>query len=151
VGANSLFFKIAGAKAPIAPVLNTPLITWLTLTGIQFLNGPWVSGKLFFPWANFWRWKNFHTWNSAHSEILYLPPIFCKFNEIKGWIVICRKKILLRTLLMLDTKYQFLKNSLSSHKTLKNRLLYFHIWISGNNFALNIHTLNSCRILFWAT
>ena len=24
-GANSLFFKIAGAKAPIAPVLNTPL------------------------------------------------------------------------------------------------------------------------------
>ena len=24
-GANSVFFKIAGAKAPIAPVLNTPL------------------------------------------------------------------------------------------------------------------------------
>ena len=24
-GANSIFFKIAGAKAPIAPVLNTPL------------------------------------------------------------------------------------------------------------------------------
>ena len=23
---------------------SIPLITWLTLTGIQFLDGPWVSG-----------------------------------------------------------------------------------------------------------
>ena len=28
-GANSLFFKIAGAKAPVAPVLNTPLLVLL--------------------------------------------------------------------------------------------------------------------------
>ena len=39
-----------------------------------------LGGKLFFPWANFWRffqplgWRNFHTWNPAHSEIPYFFP-----------------------------------------------------------------------------
>ena len=30
--------------------ISIPLITWLTLTGIQFPNGPWVSGMETSPW-----------------------------------------------------------------------------------------------------
>ena len=29
--------------------ISIPFITWLTLTGIQFLNGPWVSGMEISP------------------------------------------------------------------------------------------------------
>jgi len=77
--------------------ISTPLITWLTLTGIQSRMGcafqvwkfhlkiglceekpclPWADcswdASFFFPWADFKRWRNFHTWSSAHLEILYL-------------------------------------------------------------------------------
>ena len=40
-----------------------------------------LGGKLFFPWANFWRWINFDTWNSAHLEILYFCEILCHFRK----------------------------------------------------------------------
>jgi hypothetical protein len=33
----------------IEKFLYVPLITWLALTGIQFLNGPWVSGMEISP------------------------------------------------------------------------------------------------------
>ena len=44
-GANSLFFKIAGAKAPIAPVLNTPLDL---MPGLQNVCTKIVLSKSFF-------------------------------------------------------------------------------------------------------
>ena len=47
--------------------------------------GPW-EGKLYIPWANFWRffqplgWRNFYTWHPAHSEIPYFFGKECSNN-----------------------------------------------------------------------
>ena len=58
--------------------MSIPLITWVTLTEMQFLNGPWVSGMEISSSLGLKKTlklvrgkENFRTRNSAHSEILY--------------------------------------------------------------------------------